>query len=65
QQQQQQQQQQQIRRLATVVLDSNDAILIQDHEGNITAWNCGAELMFGYSEKEALQMKIWQLVPPR
>jgi PAS domain S-box-containing protein len=51
-------------RLATVVRDSNDAITIQDFEGRITAWNRGAELMFGYSEQEALQMKIWQLAPP-
>lgn len=32
-----------IRRLATVVLDSNDAIIISDFEGRITAWNQGAE----------------------
>ena len=32
-----------IRRLATVVIDSNDAIMIQDFEGRITAWNRGAE----------------------
>jgi PAS domain S-box-containing protein len=51
-------------RLATVVRDSNDAITIQDFAGNIIAWNHGAELMFGYSESEALQMTIWQLAPP-
>ena len=53
-----------IGRLATVVRDSNDAITIQDYDGNITAWNHGAELMFGYSEQEALKMTIWQLAPP-
>ncbi len=63
-QQQQQQQQQQIRRLAMVVLDSNDAITLKDFNGQITAWNRGAELMYGYSEKEALQMNVWQLTPP-
>ena len=51
-------------RMVTVVHDSNDAITIQDLEGKILAWNRGAELMFGYSEQEALQMKIWQLAPP-
>jgi two-component system cell cycle sensor histidine kinase/response regulator CckA len=51
------------RRMVTVVRDSNDAITIQDFDGKITAWNRGAELMFGYSEQEALQMKIWQLAP--
>ena len=32
-----------VRRLATVVRDSNDAIIISDFEGRITAWNRGAE----------------------
>ena len=51
-------------RMITVVRDSNDAIMIQDFEGKFLAWNRGAERMFGYSEQEALQMKIWRLVPP-
>jgi PAS domain S-box-containing protein len=50
-------------RMATMVRDSNDAITIQDFKGNILAWNHGAEQMFGYSEKEALKMKIWLLAP--
>jgi len=58
------QQQQQQRRLATVVRDSNDAITLQDFEGRITAWNHGAELIYGYSAKEAFQMSIWHLTPP-
>ena len=53
-----------IRRMATVVRDSNDAITIQDFEGNITAWNRGAAQMYGYSEEEALQMNIDLLTPP-
>jgi PAS domain S-box-containing protein len=53
-----------IRRLATVVRDSNDAITIQDFEGRITTWNHGAELMYGYSEEEALKMSIGHLTPP-
>jgi PAS domain S-box-containing protein len=52
-------------RMVTVVRDSNDAITTQDFEGRITAWNRGAELMFGYSEEEALQMVVWQLAPPK
>ena len=50
-----------LRRMATVVRDSNDAITIQDFEGRITAWNRGAELMYGYSEEEALLMNIERL----
>ncbi|MGD0339076.1 MAG: PAS domain S-box protein [Bacteroidota bacterium] len=52
-----------LRRLAIIVRDSNDAIIIQDFEGRITAWNHGAELMYGYSEEEALQISIWHLTP--
>ena len=52
------------RRLATVVRDSNDAITIQDFMGRITAWNRGAELMYGYGEAEALQMNIEHLTAP-
>jgi PAS domain S-box-containing protein len=50
--------------MATVVRDSNDAITIQDFEGRITAWNRGAELMYGYSEAEALAMNIERLTAP-
>ena len=53
-----------IRRMATVVRDSNDAITISDFAGQITAWNRGAELMYGYTEAEALQMSIWRITPP-
>jgi two-component system CheB/CheR fusion protein len=51
------------RRLAAVVRDSNDAITVQNFDGNITAWNKGAERMYGWSEDEALKMNISQLVP--
>jgi two-component system cell cycle sensor histidine kinase/response regulator CckA len=53
-----------IRRMATVVRDSNDAITIQDFEGRITAWNRGAVLMYGYSEEEALLANIERLTIP-
>ena len=52
-----------IRRLATVVMDSNDAITVYDLEGNISAWNKGAKKMYGYSEAEALKMNIRDIVP--
>ncbi len=51
------------RRMATVIQDSNDAITFQDLEGNILAWNRGAEIMYGYSEAEALRMNIVDTVP--
>jgi two-component system CheB/CheR fusion protein len=52
-----------LRRLATVVKDSNDAVTVQDLEGNILAWNHGAERMYGYSEDEAVRMNISTIVP--
>ena len=51
------------RRLATIVLDSNDAVTVQDFDGRLTAWNRGAEQMYGYSEAEALTMNIRDIVP--
>src|SRR5476649_2057045 len=51
------------RRMATVIQDSNDAITFQDLEGNILAWNRGAETMYGYSEAEALSKNIVDTVP--
>jgi PAS domain S-box-containing protein len=52
------------RRLSTIVRDSNDAITLQDLEGNILAWNRGAERMYGYGEAEALSTSVVMLVPP-
>lgn len=52
-----------IRRMATVIQDSNDAITFQNLEGHILAWNRGAEFMYGYSESEALSMNIVDTVP--
>jgi two-component system CheB/CheR fusion protein len=54
----------QLNRLATVVRDSNDAVTVQDFDGNILAWNKGAAQTYGWSEAEALKMNIRDLVPP-
>ncbi|UCF90410.1 MAG: PAS domain-containing protein [Desulfobacterales bacterium] len=53
----------QLDRLATVVRDSNDAVTVQDFDGNILAWNKGAEFMYGWSTAEALAMNIREMVP--
>ena len=55
--------QQDILRLAVVMRESSDAIIIQDTDGRITAWNRGAEIMYGYSEEEALGMNIAGITP--
>ena len=49
--------------LADVVLQSRDAITVQDLEGRIIVWNKGAEKMYGYSEAEALKMNISSIMP--
>ncbi len=43
------------RRLATLLMDSNDAIMGLDLEGRITAWNRGAELL-----EACRQARAWQ-----
>ena len=43
-----------VRRLATVVEDSSDAITVLDLDGRIHAWNPAAAALYGYSEEEAL-----------
>ena len=50
-------------RLATLVYDYRDAVIIRDFKGRILAWNRGAQEMYGYTELEALGMNIRQLLP--
>lgn len=52
-----------LRRLATIVTDSNDAITVMDLNGRIIAWNKGAEDTYGYSKDEALGMDSLKIVP--
>ena len=52
-----------LRRLAVVVRDSSDAITVLGFNGEILAWNPGAERMYGYSEPEALAMNFRDLIP--
>jgi two-component system, chemotaxis family, CheB/CheR fusion protein len=51
------------RRLATLVRDSNDAIVIFDTDGKILDWNLGAFRLYGWNENEALQMNIQRVIP--
>jgi len=50
--------------LAAVVGSSDDAIIGKSLDGTITAWNPGAEDLFGYSAPEALGKPIQMLLPP-
>jgi two-component system CheB/CheR fusion protein len=53
----------QIRRLATVMMDSNDSVIVFDLKGNVQAWNGGAQKMYGWSETEALRINFRELAP--
>jgi len=52
-----------LRRLAIVVRDSRDAILVQGMDGRILAWNPAATREYGWNEAEALTMNIRALIP--
>ncbi len=51
------------RRLAVLLRDSNDAIIVFDFHGNIVSWNHGATQLYGWSEKESLQKNIHEFIP--
>jgi two-component system cell cycle sensor histidine kinase/response regulator CckA len=50
--------------LAAIVESSQDAIYGGDLEGNLSSWNKGAELMYGYTAEEAIGKHVSFLVPP-
>jgi PAS domain S-box-containing protein len=50
--------------LASIVESSDDAIIGKDLEGIITAWNSGAERLYGYKAEEILGKPISILLPP-
>ncbi|OGD13617.1 chemotaxis protein CheR [Candidatus Atribacteria bacterium RBG_19FT_COMBO_35_14] len=51
-----------VQRLAVIVRDAHDAIILQDLKGCILNWNPAAVKMYGWSEAEALTMNIRDLI---
>jgi len=52
-----------IAHMAAIVESSDDAIIGKSLEGVITAWNAGAEAMYGYRADEMIGHNIFELVP--
>jgi PAS domain S-box-containing protein len=50
--------------LALLVESSEDAIIGRDREGNIIAWNPGAERIYGWTREEVLGKQLTGNVPP-
>lgn len=50
-------------RLALIVKQSGDAIMIHDKEGRVTFWNPAAERLFGYGSEEILGKPATLLAP--
>jgi PAS domain S-box-containing protein len=51
-------------RLALVVQSSTDAIIGKSLDGEITDWNHGAELVYGYTAAEAIGKPVSIILPP-
>jgi two-component system CheB/CheR fusion protein len=51
-------------RLATIVTTSHEAIIGLTEDATITAWNAGAERMYGHTAAAAIGRKLSLLIPP-
>ena len=51
-------------RLASIVASSDDAIVSETFEGEITSWNAGATRILGYEDSEIIGQNITRIIPP-
>jgi PAS domain S-box-containing protein len=49
---------------SVITTTASEAIVMINHEGNITYWNNAAEILFGYSDKEAIGKEMHHLIIP-
>lgn len=52
-----------LHKLVSVIMDAEEAIILFDLNGNIVAWNKGAEHLYGWESREALNMAFLEIVP--
>lgn len=50
--------------LASIVADSEEAIIGTELDGTITSWNFGAERIYGYKTEEVLGKRIYDVIVP-
>jgi PAS domain S-box-containing protein len=53
-----------MRRLASIIESSEDAVLGLDLKGTITSWNQSAEKLYGYTADEVVGKPVLTLLPP-
>ncbi|MBU8934946.1 MAG: PAS domain S-box protein [candidate division Zixibacteria bacterium] len=50
--------------LSSIMRHSVDGIILMDNDSRVLVWNHGAELIFGYTEKEMIGRTLHRIIPP-